>query len=221
MQDILFRVRVNEIFKKLLAKHSTTVTPAQIQAYYTSHASQFGTPEARDIRIVRTNDAKQAAAAKAALESGKSWKDVAKKYSIDGSTKNNGGLLSGVTKGQEEAALDTAAFSSPAGKVQGAIHGQFGYYVYEVMKIKKATEQSLAQATPLIKQVLTGQQQSSAQAAVDKQAKADWFKKTSCRSPYSMADCAGYKAPKTSSTAVPQTTAPQATTTTSSSSSSK
>ena len=58
MQDILFRVRVNEIYKKLLARHQTTVTqradPDLLQRPITS---QFGTPETRDIRIVRTNTA--------------------------------------------------------------------------------------------------------------------------------------------------------------------
>ena len=112
MQDILFRVRVNQIFKKLLAKHSAKVTPAAIPAYYDAHLTQFGTPETRDIRIVRTNSAAAANAAKAALGKGQSWNAVAKKYSVDTATKNNGGLLTGVTKGQEEQALDTAAFSA-------------------------------------------------------------------------------------------------------------
>ena len=86
LDDILFRVRVNEIFKKLLAKHSTSVTPAAIQAYYTAHPSQFGSPETRNIRIVRTNTLAAANAAKAALEHGQSWAVVAKKYSIDATT---------------------------------------------------------------------------------------------------------------------------------------
>ncbi len=230
MNDILYRVRVNEIFKKLLAKHQTTVTAAAIAAYYQSHTSQFGSPETRDIRIVRTTSAKQAAAAKAALASGQSWKAVAKKYSVDTSTKNNGGLLAGVTKGQEEQALDTAAFAAPVNKLEGVIHGQFGYYVFEVTKSKPSTQQTLLQATPLVKQILTGQSQSTAQAAVDKQAKANWLKKTTCRTPYAMADCNGYKAPKAVTPSVPQTapqtppattTAPPASTTSSSTTSSK
>ena len=69
---------------------------------------------------------------------------VAKKYSIDNATKNHGGLLTGVTKGQEEKALDTAAFSASLNKIFGPIHGQFGYYVVEVTKITPATQQTLA-----------------------------------------------------------------------------
>jgi foldase protein PrsA len=214
VNDLLFRFRVSQLFQKLAAKHTTKITPATIQTYYNNHKSQFGKPETRDIRIVLTKTAGQAAAARAALNKGKSWTVVAKKYSNDPS-KNNGGLLSGVTKGQEDKALDTAAFAAATktSKVYGPIKGQFGYYVFEVTKVTKATQQSLAQATPLIQQTLTGQQQTNAQSAVDNVAKKQWLTKTDCKSLYAMADCKGYKAPKTSTTTAPTTT-PSTTTTT-------
>lgn len=207
LNDILFRVRVNQIFRKLLAKHNATVTPAQIQAYYSTHLTQFGTPGSRNIRIVLTKTLQQAQAAKAALVAHQSWNAVAKKYSTDATTKGRGGLLTGVTKGQQDAALDAAAFSAPVNKVLGPVHGAFGYYVFEVVKIKPSTQQTLVQATPLIQQILTSQGQTTAQAAVDKQAKADWLHRTQCRSAFAMADCSGFKAPKTSTTALPQTPA--------------
>jgi foldase protein PrsA len=215
LQDILFRVRVNQIYMKLLAKHNATITSAQIQAYYQSHLSQFGTPETRNLRIVRTNSEKQALAAKAALTAGQSFAAVAKKYSIDSATKSKGGQLNGVTKGQEEKALDTAAFSAPVNKVLGPVHGAFGYYVFEVTKIKPAHQQTLAQATALIRQVLGGKAQTTAQSAVDAQAKKDWLHKTQCRAAYAMNDCTGFKAPKTTpttQTAPTQTPAPSTTT---------
>jgi foldase protein PrsA len=199
-QDILFRVRVNQIFMKLIAKHSSTVTAAQIQAFYSSHLSQFGTPPSRNMRIVLTKTRAQALAAKAALSSGQNWKAVAKKYSTDATTKKNGGLLVGVTPGQEDQALDKAAFSARINKVLGPVKGQFGYYVFEVTKIKKATQQTLAQASPLIRQTLVSQQQTTAQTAVDNQAKKDWMSKTTCRSTYAMSDCTGYKAPAAATT---------------------
>ncbi len=201
LPDILFRVRINQLLKKLLAAEQKPITAATIQAYYTSHASQFGSPETRDLRLVRTSTAAEAAAAMAALQHGQSWQTVAKRYSEDKATKNNGGLLSGVTRGQEEQALNTVAFSSPRGKLVGPVHGTFGYYVVEVVGIKPATQQSLAKATPLIRQLLQSTQQQNAQSALDKQVKKDWQRQTKCRSAYAMADCSGYKAPKSSSSA--------------------
>ena len=213
MDDLLFRFRINQFYTKLLAKHTTKITQAQIQKYYFTHPTQFGTPENRDIRIVLAKTLGQAKAAKAALASGKSWKTVAKKYSSDPTSRNNGGLLKGVVRGEEDAALDQAAFSAPLNKLLGPVKGQFGYYVFEVTKVAKGTHQSLTQATPLIRQTLTGQQQTTAQSAVTKTASKHWRSQTTCRSGYMMNDCSGYKAPKASTTT--PTPAPTPTPTTS------
>jgi foldase protein PrsA len=200
LPDILFRFRINAIVQKLVAKHNGTVTQAQIAAYYNAHQSQFGTQESRNMRVVLAKDAASAAAAKKALQSGQSWATVAKKYSTDPTTKNSGGLLNGVTKQQADTALASAAFSAPVNKLLGPVKGQFGYYVFEVTHVTPATHQTLAQSSALIKQQLTTQNQQNAQTAVDNHAKKDWLSQTTCRSGYAMADCKGYKAPKTATT---------------------
>jgi foldase protein PrsA len=205
LADIIFRFRFSQVLEKLIAKHTTTVTSAQIAAYYSSHQSQFGTPESRDLRIVLAKTQAQAEAAKTALRHGSSWQVVAKKYSTDPTTKNTGGVLTNVTEGQQDAALNQAAFSASPNQLLGPVKGQFGYYVLEVTRIKPATLKTLAQSSATIKQTLTQQQQSAAQTAVDAHAKKDWFKQTTCRSLYAMADCSGYKAPKTSTSSATPT----------------
>jgi foldase protein PrsA len=205
--DILFQVRVSLIETKLLAKFTSKVSSAQINSYYKSHLSQFGTPQTRDIRIVLTKTRAQALKAQQALKSGQSWKSVAKKYSTDPS-KTNGGLLPGVQKGQEDQALDQAAFSAPINKLLGPVKGQFGFYVFEVTKVTKATQQTLAQATPLIQEQLTGQAQSSAQNSLFSALRKHWLTKTTCRTYYKMNDCHNYKAPKGSSTSTTATSTP-------------
>jgi foldase protein PrsA len=199
-EDVMYRFRIQLVFSKLLSKQSTNVTPADIQSYYNSHKAQFGSPERRDIRIVLTRTQAQANAAKAALSSGKSWNAVAKQYSLDPGTKTKGGLLSNVTPGSQDTALDSAAFAAPKGKLEGPVKGQFGYYIYEVTAIKPGNQPTLAQVAPEIRQTLTQQKQNNAQAAVQDQAKKHWLSKTECRSLYAMADCKGYHAPKSSTT---------------------
>jgi foldase protein PrsA len=196
LPDILYRVRVNQIFTKLEARYSKTVTPAEIQAYYTAHLAQFGTPESVNLNFVRTKTAAAADAARKALASGQSWKTVAKKYSLDSATKNNGGLLTGVTQGEEEAAFSKAIFAAPANQLVGPVHGQFGYYVFKVTKIHQAKQTPLAKASPEIKQLLAQQQSTAAQTKVDAEVKKAWFKSTTCRKLFAMADCSNYKAPK-------------------------
>ncbi len=105
------------------------MTPAAIAGYYNSHKSQFGTPETRNMQIVLTKTQAEANTAKAAIQGGQSWAAVAKKYSIDPS-KNTGGVLNGVTAGQQDSALSKAAFAAPVNKLIGPVKSQFGYYVH-------------------------------------------------------------------------------------------
>ena len=200
MDDLLFRTRVQLLYNKLIQKQTKSVTNADIASYYASHRTQFGSAESRSLRIVLTKTQSQAQAAKQALSSGQSWDAVAKKYSIDPATKNKGGVLNNISKGQTDQALESAAFSAQVNKVVGPVHGQFGYYVIQVTKVTPGTQKSLAQSTAIIRQTLVAQTQSKAQSAVDAQAKKNWLSQTHCQSAYSMADCSGYKAPKGSST---------------------
>jgi foldase protein PrsA len=211
LQDVLFRFRVNVAFQKLVAKQTKKITPTVIKSYYNSHLTAFSTPETRDIRIVLTKTKAQAVTAKSALTKGQSWKVVAKKYSIDPTSKNNGGLLAGVRKGQEDQALDSAAFSASLNKLLGPVKGQFGYYVFEVTKITKPTQQTLAQATPQIKQTLTQQQGQTSQSTLDKLVRSHWLDQTTCQSAYSIMDCKGYKPPSTTTTPTAPTTPPSST----------
>src|SRR5581483_11690463 len=98
--DIVYRFRINEVVQKLAAKHTKKVTQADIQSYYNSHSSQFGTQESRNIRVVLAKTQADAQAAKTALGKGQSWATVAYYFYDKPTTKNTGGLLNGVTKQQ-------------------------------------------------------------------------------------------------------------------------
>ena len=178
--DIAFRIRISTIFSKLLKRHPTAVSNAEIASYYAAHKSSYGSAEKLNLRIVLAKTQANANAAKAALQSGQSWDAVAKKYSIDPTTKDTGGLLKGITAKQEDAALSKAAFAAPLNQLQGPVKGQFGYYVFEVLKKTPATQETLAQATAAIKKTLTTQKQTAAEAAVNKLASGQWKSSTVC-----------------------------------------
>jgi foldase protein PrsA len=215
LQDIYYRIRFNALEMKLIAKQSATITAAQIQNYYNSHQSTFGTPESLDLRLVLTKDQATAQTALTALKAGATWKAIAAKYSIDTTTKSNGGQLVGMTQGSEDSALTNAAFAAPVQTFEGPVKGQFGYYIFKVTGKKPGTSESLAQASPQIKQILTQTQSTTAQAAVAAQVKKNWMPKTECRSGYEVPQCSNYKAPKTttSTTPTPTVTAPATTST--------
>jgi foldase protein PrsA len=202
--DILYRFRISLLAAKL-------ATPAAVKAYYQSHLASYSSAERRNVRIILTKSLSQASAAKAALQSGQTWKATAKQYSVDTATKNTGGLLTNVTNGEEPTALNAAIFSAPHLKLLGPLKTPFGYYVYEVTDIFAATTQSLAKETSTIKSTLT----QDALSAPPWETK--WKPKTTCRSGYMIPDCSNYVAPKTTSTTTPTptstTTAPTVTST--------
>jgi foldase protein PrsA len=218
-EDVLFQQRVQQLQNKItqkITKGKDTVTDAQIEAYYNKNKSRFASPERRDLRIVLTKDKAKAQQAKKALQSGQSWKSVAKKYSIDTASKSNGGKLPGVAKGQQEKALDTAVFSADKGKLSGPIKTQFGWYVFEVTKITEAKQQSLEDSKASIKQILQQQGQQNVLKKFSDDYRKRYKAETDCRKGYQVDDCKN--APKKSSTT--QTTTqggeqPQQTTTTS------
>jgi foldase protein PrsA len=222
VSDLLLRVKLNMLSSKIqkkIAQGKGTVSKAEIEKYYKANMSRFGTPEKRNVAIILTKTEAEALAAKKEIESGKSFASVAKAKSIDPTSKAKGGLLVGVTKGQEEAALNTAIFSAKPNVLSGPVKTPFGYYIYEVKSTTPGNQQTLKQAEASIKQQLTATQQQAALSKFVKEFKKTWTAKTDCRAEFVVMDCKQYKAPKTSTgttgtgTAAPQTTTPAQTTT--------
>lgn len=200
ISDLLLRVKLNMLSQKVqkkIVQSKSKVTQAQIVKYYNENKSRFGTPEKRAVEIILTKTEAAAKSAKAEVESGKSFASVAKKVSIDPTSKANGGLLPEVIKGQEEKALDTAIFAASKNVLSGPVKTPFGYYVFEVKGITKGSQQALSQVQSSIKQQLTATQEQQALSKFVKEFKKKWTSKTDCRSGFVVADCKQYKAPKT------------------------
>jgi foldase protein PrsA len=192
-EDVLFQQRVRDLQTKItekVTKGKDKVTDAQITDYYNKHKDQFATPERRQVRIVLTKTKAKAQAAKAALQSGQSWKSVAKSSSIDQASKNKGGVLQGgVAKGQQEKALDTAIFAADKGKLTGPVKTQFGWYVFEVGKVSKGKQQSLEESKTNIQQLLKSQNQQTALKKFGDEYRKRYKKTTDCRKGYEVDDC--------------------------------
>ena len=207
--DIMQRVRLDTLSNKIrtkVTKGKDQVSDAQITAYYNKNKARFAQPERRDLRIVLTKGKAKAEQARKAIAGGQSFAKVAKKYSIDQASKAQGGKLPAVAKGQQEKALDQAIFAASKNKLTGPIKTQFGFYVFEVTKITKASQQTLDQAKATIKQTLASQNQQKALDKFVKSFRKRWKAKTDCADAFRTQDCKN--APK--ATPTPTATAPAA-----------
>ena len=205
---MLYQQRIRELQNQITAKVTKgkdKVTDAQIEAYYNKNKSRFSTPERRDLRIVLTKDeGARREQAKKALDSGQSWKAVAKKYSIDQASKSKGGALPGVAKGQQEPAFDKAIFAAKKGKLTGPVKTQFGWYVFEVSKVTPTKQQTLEESKASIKQILASQNQQAALKKFGDDYRNRYKKTTDCRKGYVVDDCKNAPKKKAATT----TTAP-------------
>ena len=218
VSDLLLRVKLNLLSTKIqqkVSKEKGNVTKAQIEKYYNEHKSQFGTPEKRNVGVILTKGEAEAKQAKQEIESGKSFAEVAKSKSIDPTSKNSGGEIKGVVKGQEAKALDEAIFSAKQGVLSGPVKTPFGYYVYEVKGVTPGNAQSLAQAKATIKQQLAATQSQQALSKFVKEFRKNWTDKTECADGFVVQNCREYVKPKTTPAPTPtQATKPSTTKTT-------
>jgi foldase protein PrsA len=203
VDDAKLQVQFNTLSTKLREKVTKTagkVTNTEIAAYYAKKRDTFGEPEKRDVRVVLAKTKGKADQALKALRGGRSWKAVAQRFSIDPGTKRRGGVISGLAKGQQDPAVDSAIFSSQVGKLTGPIKTQFGYYVVQVQKITPRKQQTLKQATPSIKQQLEIEHQRTVITKFSDDLKKKWRARTNCRAGYVTEDCKNAKKQKTTAT---------------------
>jgi foldase protein PrsA len=196
-EDILFRVKLNELQQKLTQKvteDATKITDADVKAYYEKNKRRFAQPERRDLRVVLTKTEAKADQARNALEDGDSWKQVVNQYSIDEASKAQAGLLPAVAQGQQDKALDDAVFSAKKGELDGPVKTQFGWYVFEVEKISPASQQSLEESKDTIKNLLRSERQQKALDEFVKDFREDYREQTECADDYRIAECSN--APK-------------------------
>ncbi|MFI5004400.1 MAG: peptidyl-prolyl cis-trans isomerase [Solirubrobacterales bacterium] len=207
INDLLLRVKfqmlTTKIQEKIIKESKKAVSESAVAKYYNEHKSLYGQPERRDLRIVLTKTEAAAQQAKKEIESGKSFASVAKSKSIDPTSKNNGGEMAGVVKAQEQKELGESVFAAKTKVLSGPVKTPFGFYVYEVKAVHAPAQQTLAQVKESVKQQLGSTQQQTAFAKFTKEFKARWKARTECRTGYLVEYCKTYKAPKTTTTAVP------------------
>ena len=144
---------------------SPTPTEQQMKAYYQAHTATFNHKATRTVRHILVKTRAEALKVRALLvgdNTAATWKTVAKKYSIDTSTKNNGGSLGAITSGEMVKSFNNAAFSLKIDTISAPVHSQYGWHIIEVTKITPAKKTTFASAKASIKSTLTSQMQQKA-----------------------------------------------------------
>jgi parvulin-like peptidyl-prolyl isomerase len=193
--DIKAQLISELIFKKVTA--DVKVTDPDVQKYYDTHKSQYGTPEQRDIAHILVKKKALADSLYDQVKSGANFAALAKKYSQDPGSKNQGGKLT-ISKGQTVAPFDQTAFLMKTGQVSRPVKTEFGYHIIKALgPIKEAKTTPFKQVKESIRQQLLQQQKNEAMTKWVNKVKKDFAGKVHYKS--------GYAPPKTSTTATTTT----------------
>lgn len=141
------------------------VSSKEIEDYYQNNREKFGQPKQVKVRHILikadAKDAEASAKAKEKAESirkeaaqGKDFAQLAKQYSEDPGTKDQGGEIGYLTKGMVVPEFEQAAFSMKVGEVSAVIQTQYGFHILKVDEIKEASTQPLEKVKDQIEALL-------------------------------------------------------------------
>ena len=123
------------------------ITDEEMQKYYDEHKKDYYKDEVKASHIListvddngkELSEAKKKEAKKKAEEvlkkakSGEEFSELAKEYSDDKGSAENGGDLGYFTKGQMVQPFEEAAFSLKPGEISGIVESEYGYHIIKV-----------------------------------------------------------------------------------------
>jgi peptidyl-prolyl cis-trans isomerase D len=158
---------------------------AEAQQYYQQHPQEFKVDDQARVRhiLIKADaaggpQADAAAKAKAQgildqLHKGGDFAKLAKENSDDPGSKEQGGELGELKRGQTVPEFDAAAFSLPVGQISGLIHTKFGYHILQVEDRQTAHTRPFDEVKTQIIAKLTEQKEAAQQQAFAQQLAAE------------------------------------------------
>ena len=144
-----------ELYKKVTG--DVKVSDKQIRDYYDSNKSIYVQRESRDVRHILVTKKALADQLYAQLKSGGNFAQLAKRYSKDPGSAQNGGRLT-ITRGQTVKEFDRTAFSLKKGALAAPVHTQYGYHIIQALSdIRPAKTTSFDKVKSSIRQQLEQQ----------------------------------------------------------------
>ena len=159
-------------------RQQVQVTPQELQQYYNSHRDQYRVPEQVNVRhiLIKTPapgpDGKvDEAAVKTAREkaesvlkqvqAGGNFAELAKKFSEDPGSKDNGGSIGWIQRGQTVPEFEQSAFSMQKGQTSGIVRSTFGFHIIHVDDKQDAHVKPLDEVKPQIEPQLASDKAAS------------------------------------------------------------
>jgi len=166
--DLRNSLLIQHYFEDKIAK-DIQVSEADIQQVYQQEFMQDKFATVRHILLMtRGKNEAEKAALRQKMEGlrqralqGEDFAQLARQYTEDPGSKENGGLYTNFQRGDMVKAFDDAAFTVPIGEISDIIETEFGYHILKVIDRKKVGK-SLDELRPQIIQKLRQQKEETA-----------------------------------------------------------
>lgn len=141
------------------------ITPKETEDYYQNNREKFGQPKQVKVRhiLIKAEAKETEATAKARKKAesirdeavkGKDFAQLAKQYSEDPGTKDRGGDLGYVTRGQLVPEFEQEAFSLKVGEISKVVQTPYGFHILKVDEIREAKVEPLGKVKDQIAALL-------------------------------------------------------------------
>lgn len=153
LADVKKDLSLNLTIEKLLESR-ISVTEEEITAYFNENKESFATGEQVKASHILVEDETTAKKVKDMLASGEDFSALAKEYSTDTTTKEQGGDLGFFAKGEMVAEFEEAAFSLKPNEISEPVKTEYGYHIIKLVEKQEAKEANYEESKSEIKEQL-------------------------------------------------------------------
>ena len=119
------------------------ITDEEISTYFKENKNSFAQEEQVEASHILVESKAEAEDIAKKLADGEKFADLAKEYSTDTASAENGGELGFFSKGEMAEEFEKAAFSLDKGKISDPVKSSFGYHIIKVTDKKTAKKANL------------------------------------------------------------------------------
>lgn len=158
LDQLKVQIRNNLLVNKLF-EGQMDLSDEKLKDYFTKNQSRYDTPEQVEVSHILVEKKEDAEKILADLKGGADFAAVAKEKSTDPGSKDKGGSLGFVSRGQGlDKAFEDAAFKLDKGQLSDIVQSSFGYHIIKVTDKKTAAKAEFEQSKDKVKKDLVQQE---------------------------------------------------------------
>ena len=146
-------VTVNIKLEKLLSQR-IEITDQEVQEHFQVNQEAYAVEEQIKVSHILVDSEETAQEITTLLAEGRNFADLAEEYSTDTGSKNQGGNLGMVTRGEMVEEFEQAAFAMQPGQISDPVKSEYGYHIIKVEEKTEARPGTLEENYDKIKDTL-------------------------------------------------------------------